>query len=69
MWEHCGSNFDVLSFAGAEDRIGVMHYPVVGPDFVSGVEAHDVWSDIEARAVAREAESRAILERHLGDLS
>jgi len=36
MWEHCGHNFDMLSFAGTADRIGVLHYPVIGPDFASG---------------------------------
>ena len=30
IWEKRGCNFDVLSFAGTTDRIGVCHYPIIG---------------------------------------
>ena len=68
VWEQRGCNFDVLSFAGTTDRVGVCYYPVLGPQITSG-DLHDVWSRIEATAAAGLPQSRAILERHLAALT
>jgi transcriptional regulator with XRE-family HTH domain len=65
FWEQRGNNFQVLSFAGTEDRIGVFYYPITGPEFISPTEAHETWTRIETNAVADPTHSRAILERHL----
>ena len=69
FWEKRGHNFDVLSFAGTTDRIGVCYYPVLGADLVPGGDAYKVWAGIESNAAADPAQSRAILERHLSALS
>ena len=63
-----GCNFDVLSFAGTTDRIGVCYYPVIGAELASG-DLYDAWTRIENTAAADPAQSRAILERHLAALS
>lgn len=63
FWEQRGYNFDVLSFAGTTDRVGVA-YSVLGASLASG-DLHDVWAHIADRVAADEAESRAMLERHL----
>ena len=64
FWEKRGHNFDVLSFAGTTDRIGVCHYPVLGAELASS-SLYDVWASIESNSAASQAQSRAILERHL----
>ena len=66
LWETRVHNFDVLSFAGTEDRIGVS-YTIIGPQFASG-EIHAEWVHIQNIA-ADPAQSQAILERHLDALS
>ncbi|HEY6792810.1 MAG TPA: Scr1 family TA system antitoxin-like transcriptional regulator [Trebonia sp.] len=68
FWEKRGCNFDVLSFAGTTDRIGVCHYPVLGAEIASG-DLYDAWAGIETTAAAGLTQSRAILERHLAALS
>jgi Domain of unknown function (DUF5753)/Helix-turn-helix domain len=68
FWEQRGYNFDILSFAGTTDRIGVS-YTVLGASLASGGDLYDVWTHIADRVAAGEAESRAILERHLTALS
>jgi transcriptional regulator with XRE-family HTH domain len=68
FWERRGCNFDILSFAGTTDRIGVCHYPVLGAEIVSG-DHYDVWTGIESTAAAGLTQSRAILERHFAALS
>ena len=68
FWEKRGCNFDVLSFAGTTDRIGVCYYPVLGAQFASG-DVHDVWTHIKDNSAAGLTQSRAILERHLAALS
>jgi hypothetical protein len=68
FWESRGHNFDVLSFAGTTDRIGVCYYPVLGAELASG-DLHGAWSLIEGNSAAGQAESRAILERRLAALS
>jgi transcriptional regulator with XRE-family HTH domain len=68
FWEKRGHNFDVLSFAGTTDRIGVCYYPVLGAEIVSA-DVYDIWAGIESTAAVGVAESRAILERHLTALS
>jgi hypothetical protein len=68
FWEKRGCNFDVLSFAGTTDRIGVCHSPVLGAEIVSG-DLYDAWAGIETTAAAGLTQSRAILERHLAALS
>lgn len=67
LWEGRVHNFDVLSFAGTTDRIGVS-YSVLGAQFASG-DLHDVWTLIKDNSAADQAQSRAILERHLTALS
>jgi hypothetical protein len=68
MWEHCGHNFDMLSFAGTADRIGVLQYPVIGPDFTSGEgptrNVHSSKPSPPTRTAAG-----PILERHWAALS
>jgi hypothetical protein len=66
LWETRVHNFDVLSFAGTADRIGVSH-TIIGPQFASG-EIHAEWVHIENIA-ADPARSQVILERHLDALS
>lgn len=66
LWETRVHNFDVLSFAGTEDRIGVS-YTIIGPQFASG-EIHAEWVHIQNIA-ADPAQSQAILKRHLDVLS
>jgi transcriptional regulator with XRE-family HTH domain len=64
FWEERRFNFDVLSFAGTTDRIGVS-YSVLGAHLASGDDLHDAWTLIESNTAASLPESRAILERHL----
>jgi len=68
FWESRGHNFDVLSFAGTADRIGVCYYPVIGAELASG-DLYDVWTRVESDSAAGQPASRAILERHLAALS
>ncbi|HUN33587.1 MAG TPA: Scr1 family TA system antitoxin-like transcriptional regulator [Trebonia sp.] len=67
IWETRVHNFDVLSFAGTSDRIGVCYYPILGAELAHG-DLYDVWTRIET-AAADPAGSRAILERRLAELS
>jgi len=69
FWENRGHNFDVLSFAGTTDRIGVCYYPVLGADLASGGDLYDLWTRIQDTSAAGLTQSRAILERHLAALS
>jgi transcriptional regulator with XRE-family HTH domain len=66
FWESRGHNFDVLSYAGTTDRIGV-RYTVLGAELVPP-DLYDLWTRIENTAAAGLAQSRAILERHLAAL-
>jgi hypothetical protein len=68
FWESRGHNFDVLSFAGTTDRIGVCYYPVLGAQVASG-DLHDAWTLIEDNSAADLAQSRDILEGHLAALT
>jgi hypothetical protein len=68
IWEkRCGS-FDILSFAGTTDRIGVCYYPILGAEIVHS-DVYPAWAHIESTAAVGLPESRAILERHLASLS
>jgi transcriptional regulator with XRE-family HTH domain len=67
IWEKRVHNFDVLSFAGTTDRIGVCYYPILGAELAHG-DLYDAWTAIET-AAADPAESRAILEGHLAALT
>jgi hypothetical protein len=67
FYETRGHQFDVLSFAGTTDRIGVT-YTVLGVQLASG-ELHDLWTRIATTSAADQPQSRAILERHLAALS
>jgi hypothetical protein len=69
FYESRGHSFDVLSFAGATDRIGVCYYPVLGAELASGSDLYGLWARIESTSAADPAQSRAILERHLAALS
>ena len=68
FWENRGYNFDVLSFAGTTDRIGVSYYPVLGAQLASG-DLYDAWTLIKDNSTVGLPQSRAILERHLDALS
>ena len=68
FYESRGHNFDVLSFAGTTDRIGVCYYPVLGAELASG-DLSDLQARIESTSAADPAQSRAILEGHLAALS
>jgi hypothetical protein len=59
--------FDVLSFAGTTDRIGVS-YSFLGAQLASG-DLYDPWTRIQNTSAADLTHSRAILERHLAALS
>jgi transcriptional regulator with XRE-family HTH domain len=64
FYESRGYNFDVLSFAGTADRIGVSYSAVLGAELAPG-SLYDAWARIENNSAADLAQSRAILERHL----
>jgi Domain of unknown function (DUF5753)/Helix-turn-helix domain len=66
FYESRSHQFDVLSFAGTTDRIGVT-YSVLGTELASG-DLFDNWTLIQETSAAGVAQSRAILERHLAAL-
>jgi len=68
FYESRGHNFEVLSFAGTTDRIGVCNYPFLGAELASG-DLYDVWTRIKDTSAAGLTQSRAIFERHLAALS
>lgn len=64
FWENRGCNFDMLSFAGTADRIGI-GYSILGPHFASNAdELHTLWERI-GEIAAGHADSRAMLVRYL----
>ena len=67
FYERRAHQFDVLSFAGTTDRIGVT-YTVLGAELAIA-DLYDLWTRIENTSAADPAQSRAILERHLAALS
>ena len=67
FWESRGHQFDILSFAGTTDRIGVT-YTVLGAELAAS-DLHDLWTRIKTTAAADLTQSQAILERHLTALS
>ena len=67
FWEGRGHQFDILSFAGTTDRIGVT-YTVLGAKLATS-DLHDLWTRIKTTAAAGLTQSRDILERHLAALS
>jgi len=69
FWESRGHNFDVLSFAGTADQIGVCYYPVLGAELAAGDLYYDLWARIQGTSAASLTQSRAILGRHLAALS
>ncbi len=68
FYESRGHSFDVLSFAGTTDRIGVCYYPVLGAELAPGDLYYDLWARIQDTSAAGVTQSRAILERHLAAL-
>jgi transcriptional regulator with XRE-family HTH domain len=68
FYERRAYNFDILSFAGTADRIGVRYLSFLGAELTSG-DLYDIWTHIENASAAGLAESRAIIERHLAALS
>jgi Domain of unknown function (DUF5753) len=68
FYENRGHHFDVLSFAGTTDRIGVCYLPFLGAELASR-DLYDVWTRIENTSAADLTQSRAILERRLAALS
>lgn len=67
FYESRGHLFDVLSFAGTTDRIGVS-YSFLGAQLAFG-DLYDPWTRIQNTSAADLTHSRAILERHLAALS
>jgi transcriptional regulator with XRE-family HTH domain len=67
FWEGRGYQFDILSFAGTTDRIGVT-YTVLGAELAAS-DLHDLWTQVKTTAAASVTQSRAILEHHLTALS
>jgi hypothetical protein len=63
IWEKRVHNFDILSFAGTTDRLGVCYYPILGAELAHG-DLYDAWAAIETAAADPER-SRTILEGHL----
>jgi len=51
FWESRGHNFDVLSFAGTTDRIGVCYYPVLGAELAAGDLYYDLWARIQGTSL------------------
>jgi transcriptional regulator with XRE-family HTH domain len=68
FWEERRFNFDVLSFAGTTDRIGVA-YSALGAHLAPGDDLYKAWTLVEDNVAADPAHSRAILERHLAALT
>jgi transcriptional regulator with XRE-family HTH domain len=68
FYESRGHNFDVLSFAGTTDRIGVRYLPFLGAE-LAPADLYDLWARIETTSAADPAQSRAILERHLASMA
>jgi transcriptional regulator with XRE-family HTH domain len=68
FYENRGHNFDVLSFAGTTDRIGVRYLPFLGAE-LAPADLYDLWARIETTSAADPAQSRAILERHLASMA
>lgn len=67
FYERRGHQFDVLSFAGTADRIGVC-YTVLGFELATG-DLYDLWTRIENTPEADLTQSRALLEQHLAALT
>ncbi len=65
FFESRGHLFEILSFAGTNDRIGVAYPAVIGVRLASGDALYDIWTHIETTVAADPTESRTILERHL----
>jgi transcriptional regulator with XRE-family HTH domain len=61
--EHRLYNFDILSFAGTADRIGIS-YTALGTYFAHS-DAYGIWEDIKDRFAVDPAPSRTILEQRL----
>lgn len=68
IWEDRVHTFDVLSFAGTADRIGVS-YSVLGAQLASGDDLYKAWTLIQDNSAADSACSRAILARRLAALT
>lgn len=66
IWEDRAYQFDVLSFAGTTDRIGVC-YTILGTSLATG-DLYSLWARIDSDLAADAAGSRAIMERYLADL-
>jgi transcriptional regulator with XRE-family HTH domain len=63
FYESRGYQFDLLSFAGTTDRIGVT-YTVLGAQLASS-DLHDLWTRIETTSAATPTQTQAILTHHL----
>jgi transcriptional regulator with XRE-family HTH domain len=63
LWEDRVHNFDILSFAGTEDRIGVAH-TILG-SMLARTDPHELWTLICEHSAADPEQSRAILEERL----
>jgi hypothetical protein len=67
IWEDRVHNFEILSFAGTDDRIGVAH-DVLSSRLVPGDDAYALWTHIGEHAASGPEQSRAILQRYLAAL-
>jgi hypothetical protein len=66
FWEQRVHNFDVLSFAGTTDRIGVCYYAVLGAELAHG-DLYEPWTHVDNIAAGPER-SRVILQDRLAAL-
>ena len=68
FYDSRGHQFDILTFAGTSDRIGVS-YTIRGYQPASGDAPHGLWNQIQATSAADPEHSRAIPKWHLASLS
>jgi transcriptional regulator with XRE-family HTH domain len=66
--ENLAYPFDILSFAGTDDRISVSHFPVLGMEF-SHSDLYDIWQRISTTNAATPEDSRNLLQRTLHAIS
>jgi len=63
LWEDRAHNFDILSFAGTDDRIGVVHTAI--GTMLAHSDPYELWTLISEHSAADPDQSRAILEERL----
>lgn len=63
LWEDRAHNFDILSFAGTDDRIGVVHTAI--GTMLAHSDPYELWTLISEHSAADPDQSRGILEDRL----